>query len=244
MKLETNALVLKATDSGESDRILTLLTQDYGIVRAYANRAKKIGAKSSSATQILTYGHYTVYIGRNGNTLGEAKSERLFMGLRDDISKLSLAQYFCSLANEFVGEEEKSETALRVILNSLHFLENGQKSQLFLKMVTELKLLSIAGYMPQLGECPHCGKSESETMVFSFRDSAVYCPAASKEGTVITRGMLSAMRHITSCPVSRLYSFALPKDEERYLSELIEKYLLFTIEHPIKTLDFYKSVSV
>ncbi|MBQ8015801.1 MAG: recombination protein O N-terminal domain-containing protein, partial [Clostridia bacterium] len=42
MRMNTDALVLKVTDTGESDRLVTLLTSEYGVLRAFANRAKKI----------------------------------------------------------------------------------------------------------------------------------------------------------------------------------------------------------
>ncbi len=40
MRMNTDALVLRVTDTGESDRLLTLLTSEYGVLRAFANRAK------------------------------------------------------------------------------------------------------------------------------------------------------------------------------------------------------------
>ena len=53
MRMNTDALVLRVTDTGESDRLLTLLTSEYGVLRAFANRAKKINSKFMGATQSL-----------------------------------------------------------------------------------------------------------------------------------------------------------------------------------------------
>ena len=55
MRMNTDALVLRVTDTGESDRLLTLLTSEYGVLRAFANRAKKINSKFMGATQSMCY---------------------------------------------------------------------------------------------------------------------------------------------------------------------------------------------
>ena len=44
MRMNTDALVLRVTDIGESDRVITLLSGEYGIIRAFANGAKKLKA--------------------------------------------------------------------------------------------------------------------------------------------------------------------------------------------------------
>ena len=49
----------------------------------------------------MTYSRLTLYRGRESYIVDDAKAIDVFFGLREDIEKLSLANYFCELAGEF-----------------------------------------------------------------------------------------------------------------------------------------------
>jgi hypothetical protein len=80
MRMNTDALVLKVTDTGESDRLVTLLTAEYGVIRAFANRAKKINSKMHGATQTLCYGEFSVYRSRDSYIIDDAVAKEVFLG--------------------------------------------------------------------------------------------------------------------------------------------------------------------
>lgn len=243
MSIVTDALVLKVSDVGESDRVVTLLTADYGVIRAFANRAKKINGKMQSATQTLCYGEYSIYSGKDCYIIDSATAKEVFFDLRNDIVLLSLGQYFCSLAIELIPEGEPAPESLRVILNSLSFLQSGKRSPSFLKAVTELKLISLAGFAPDLSVCRVCGKNPVGEVRFSPKSGRFACKSCSGEGEVITAGVLTAMRHIVANPVNRIYSFSLTPYDEKLLENISEKYFLSRTEKSFKTLNFYKTVS-
>lgn len=243
MRMNTDALVLKVTDTGESDRLVTLLTSEYGIIRAFANRAKKINSKTLGATQSLCYGDFSIYTGRDACIIDDACAKEVFFGLREDIAKLSLAQYFCALASELAPEMEPAREFLRVILNSMHLLETGRRTPEFLKAVTELKIMAISGFMPELENCPHCSGELSGEMYFSIPDGAVFCKVSGKGGERINSTVLDAMRFVCMNPVERIYSFALPAADELIFGSVCEKFLLAQTGRHFKTLDFYKSMA-
>lgn len=244
MRMNTDALVLKVTDTGESDRLVTLLTAEYGVIRAFANRAKKINSRMHGATQTLCYGEFSVYRSRESYIIDDAVAKEVFFGLREDIEKLSLAQYFCALAAELVPEMEPARDILRVILNSLHLLETKRRSCDFLKAVTELKLLSLSGLMPDLTCCPHCGEEPSGEIFFNISEGCICCRNAGMGGEKINPTVLAAMRHICMNPIERIYSFSLPADDEKRLMQVCEKFLLSQTRRSFKALDFYKSVII
>ncbi len=242
MSITTDALVLKVTDTGESDRLVFLLTAEYGVIRAFANRAKTSKSNMQAATQSLCYGEFSIYSGKDAYTVNSAAAKEVFFGLRQDIRLLALAQYFCSLAYELIPEGEPAPESLRVILNSLKLLESGRRSPGFLKPVTELKLLALAGFAPDLSGCGVCGKNPAGDVLFSVQDGEFFCRGCSKRGRLITPGVLTAMKHIIYNPVDRVYSFALSEGDEKTLEFISEKYLLHQTGKTFKTLDFYKSL--
>ena len=242
MSMTTDALVLKVNDTGESDRLVFLLTADYGVIRAFANRAKTSKSNMQAATQSLCYGEFNIYSGKDAYTINSASAKEVFFGLRQDIRLLALAQYFCALAYELIPEGEPAPDSLRIILNSLKLLENGRRSPDFLKPVTELKLLALAGFAPSLGGCGVCGKSPAGDVLFSAEDGVFCCRGCSRKGRLITPGVLTAMKHIVYSPVDRVYSFALSEADLKMLCITAESYLLHQTGKSFKTLDFYKSL--
>ena len=53
MQVKTQGLIIREQTVGESDRLVTVLTRDAGVVRAFARRAKNLKDSKSAATQLL-----------------------------------------------------------------------------------------------------------------------------------------------------------------------------------------------
>ena len=123
MQVKTQGLIIREQTVGESDRLVTVLTRDAGVVRAFARRAKNLKDSKSAATQLLCYSRLSIFKGREKYMIDDAEPIEVFFGLRRDIAALSLAQYFCELAYLMVPEDTDSEEYLRLILNSLHFIK-------------------------------------------------------------------------------------------------------------------------
>ncbi len=242
MHLNTDGLVVKEKTSGESDRIVTLLTRDYGIIRAFVRGAKSVKNKNQSGTQIFAYSNFSIYRGRDAYIIDEAVPVEVFYKLFENLEFISLAQYFCELVACLAPEEAPAEEHLSVMLNSLYLLSNGRRPQHFLKAVTELRLMSISGYMPNLLACDSCGKYSDDTMFFDSGNGRLSCPDCSSSGIPISRGILTAMRHICLTDPKKIFSFSLPDDSLRHLSAVTEDYIARHIDKKFKTLSFYKSL--
>ena len=124
-------------------------------------------------------------------------------------------------------EETDSEEYLRLVLNSLHFLAKGTRPKRLLQSLTELRMLAIAGYMPDLVACADCAAYESDVMYF-LPDSGVLrckdCFADTGEPYVaLPPGVLTAMRHIVFSDFEKLYAFSLPEPALRILNAATEK---------------------
>lgn len=241
MRMNTDALVLRVTDTGESDRLVTLLTSEYGVLRAFANRAKKINSKMHGATQSLCYGDFSIYKSRDSYIVDDAVAKEVFFGLREDIEKLALSQYFCALAAELVPEMEPARNYLRVILNSMHLLEKQKRSNNFLKAVTELKFMAFSGFMPDLTGCSKCSEEPSGEIYFNITDGCIYCRGCGT-GERINSTVLAAMRHVCANPIEKIYSFSLPAEDEKRFAEVCERFLISQTGKRFKTLEFYKSL--
>ena len=237
-------LVIKEMNVGESDRLVTLLTRDLGLVKAFASGAKNIKSKKGAATSLLTYSSFTILNKKGTNRIYEAVPIAQFFSMGEDIETLALSQYFCELGLVFGTEDSPNEELLRLILNSLHFITKEKRSLPIIKAITELRTTTICGYSPNLVACEGCGSFEADIMYFNLNDGSLTCFECNeqKEGILIDKTLLSAMRHIVYSDFGKLYSFEIPEISAKALSNITERFISLQTDYKFKTLDFYTSI--
>lgn len=243
-RFTTEALVIKEMKIGESDRLVTLFSREYGIIKAFASGAQNIKSKKAGATSLLTYGNFAIKRKKDSLRIYEATPISVFFGAGSDIEVLALSQYFCELVNEFAVEDTGNEELLRLILNSLHFITKGKRYPPLIKAITEFRIAVISGYAPDLVACNECGEFEDSVMYFDLQNGCLLCQKCNNSQSLllIDRTLLSALRHIAFSPFKNLYSFEIPNDKAKQLSEITGKYITIQTDHRFSTLDFYNSI--
>ncbi len=244
MHIKTSGIVLKEQSINENDKLVTLLTLNNGVVRAFARGAKSPKNRKNAGTQTFCYCDFDLYFGNNVYCVEEAIPKKTFFDLRNDIKSLSLAQYFCELMQELAPREENSEDYLKLILNSNYLLMTGKKPPSLLKPVLELRLLALSGYMPSVVSCCKCGEYETETMYFDTSKGELYCDKCRRGEYLapLSISCVQAMRHVVFSQDEKIYSFSLKGKAAADFEETVERYLLSVTMRNYKTLDFYKIV--
>lgn len=247
MLLNTEGLILKEQNIGESDRLVTVLTRQQGLMRAFVRGAKRIKNRNASSTQLLSYSRLSVYRGKEKNVIDEAEPIEVFFELRQDIEKLALAQYFCELTLALAPEDGEAGGFLRLVLNALYLLAHGKRPPALIKAVLEMRMLSLAGYLPDLLYCQGCGAYEADTMYFLPRQGtllchACYAKARRREGVTLGRGALTALRHSVYADFEKIFSFTLSAEGIRLLAQAAERYVVERLERSFPTLNFYHQI--
>ncbi len=243
MHLKTQGLVLREVNYKEADKILTVLTRDYGKVTLKARGVRRAGSPLKAACQLLAYGEFTFFEYRGMSTINEATALELFPALRQDLELLSLGTYFAQVAEVLSQEDAPSPELLSLTLNAMYAMTTLQKPQNLVKSAFELRIVSYAGYTPDLEACHICGNPYPDRFVLS--DGCLECSSChSLDGLhmPISPGALDAMRHIVMCPPGQLFSFRLESSSMTQLSHITEAYLSTQLERSFSTLDFYKSL--
>ena len=78
MQIETDGLVIMERQVGESDRLITVLTREEGVLRAFARKAKLLRSSKLSATQLLCYSRFLIYKGRDKYIIDDAQPVEVF----------------------------------------------------------------------------------------------------------------------------------------------------------------------
>lgn len=243
MYLKTKGLVLRETVYKESDKILTILTEDRGKITAKARGVRRSSSPMKAACQLLSCGEFTIFEYGGMNTIKEAQSVELFTGLRGELELLSLGTYFAQISEVLAQEDAPTPELLSLTLNSLYALSKLKKPQLLVKAAFELRAACLAGFMPELNGCQICGSLQPDRL--SLTDGMLQCADCHRGDTIrlpVTQSVLMAMRYIVSCPPAKLFSFGLCQESMEMLSGITESYLSTQLEKSFSALDFYKSL--
>ena len=248
MHTKTKALVLREVDYRESDKILTLLTQEQGKLTVSARGCRKKGSAIAAGCQLLAWSEMVLYDYHGKWSVKEAAAERLFQGVRDDLERLSLGCYFAEVAEALALEGIPSPELLSLSLNSLHALDRmGEKPLPLVKTAFEWRSMCLAGYEPLVEGCAVCGADPPAEARFHLREGVLHCAACrDRVGKGISMPLneqaLAALRHIVLGDPKRLFSFRLEGEGLRQLEDAGEAYLHTQLERGFRTLDFYKQI--
>ncbi|MEE3333288.1 MAG: DNA repair protein RecO [Ruminococcus sp.] len=248
MKFITNGLIIREQNIGEKDKLVTALTESRGVVKGFAHGAKDIKSPKRASTTLLSYSRLTLHKSRDSYIIGDAKSLRIFSGLRESIEKMYLAQYFCELAQAICPKEQDASDQLKLILNGLYLLSENKRPPMLIKPCVELRLMCLAGYMPDIMMCKECGKYEDDAMFFLPKSGQLICREcyekleAGEHRITLNKSTLTALRHCCYVEPERLFSFTIPENDLRTLNFCSEEYIKFILERSFKTLDFLKTL--
>lgn len=248
MHIKTNAIVLREQPIKEYDSVLTLLSEQCGIISVYARGARKPKGSMRVSAELLSYSCFVLFQNKEKYVVDKADLNHVFMGVREDIEKLSLATYFSQITMELAPRGEKAKEYLRLLLNCLHLLDQDKRSCSFIKPIYELRLMAMAGYMPDLVACHECGRYDADEMIFFMLSSGIICRKCAQNMSVkevhmgLSKGILAAMRHILYSELEKLFLFTLPQPALLHLGEITQKYLIVQLDKQFDTLDFYYSI--
>ena len=166
MQIKTKGIILKELASGDEDKLLTILTEDRGVIFAYARGARRFKNRLAPSTGLLCYSSMVLFWNRDRYSLDYADSIEQFFELRQSVEKLALASYFAEVSAMLGPKENDKGQFLKLLLNCLSFLQSGRMDGMLLKAVFELRALSISGFMPDLVACAGCGCYTAPQMCF------------------------------------------------------------------------------
>ena len=154
---KTQALVLRFINYGESDRIVTFFTREFGKLRGIAKGARRSRKRFSNA--IEPFSHSILLFSRRGEG-GLAIIENCdvinhYQGIRSDLEKTMTASYMIDLVDHFTVEGKKSAGIFQLLDDFLELLETGNSLEETTRFF-ELRLLRLSGYEPVLERCVIC----------------------------------------------------------------------------------------
>ncbi len=247
MYFKSRGIVIKQSDSGEKGKLLTILTEDRGVVHAKASGGKNIAASYFRCVQLFTYSEFQFSSSASGLlTITDAVYLQSFFDLSKDIERFALASYFTEICRASIVGDSADKEIVALLLNSFYTLTKGILPPDHIKAVYELRLACLLGYAPSLLECDSCGCSVPAKGIKTYFDNescSVRCESCVTGGgvTEISAAVYRSMLHSVVSEKKSLFSFRTDEETLEQFSSLTEKYILRRLEIHPKSLPLYKS---
>ncbi len=261
MKKAVDGLIIRESEVGESDKLLTLLTPD-GKMFVRAKGVRSIKSKNLALCRIFNYGNFEFYEKNGYCWLSGGSIYSTFFGINTEIESVSLASYIAEVASEITGEGVEAGMILRTTLNVLYAIDKKLKPRDLIKGAYELFAATHSGFAPELFECRECGCESAESFFVDVMNGNIICPeclgsasSAERDALVdkyearnilipVSMSALTAARYVICARPERLLAFELKDAADLAdFSRLGENYLQNHLERGFDTLDFYRAVS-
>lgn len=172
-QLVTKGIILSRTDFGEADRIITLLTPDYGKVRLMAKGVRRIKSKLAGGIELFSVSNITFIQGRGEvGTLISTRLIRHYRHIIEKIERVQLGYELIKILNK--ATEDASETDYFELLErAFEALDDVSISEALIQLWFAAQLLRFGGHSPNLQTDTSGTKLDAgATYEFSFDDMA------------------------------------------------------------------------
>ncbi len=145
---------LKAVPLGETDRLLTILTPEAGIIRAIAPGARKHNSRLAGRSSLFVINELLVSSGKSLDRIVQADTLYSFPGLSKDLGKLTAGQYLAEIVLYQAVSHQSQDSLFRLLQEHLERIEATEPDQVLARLVqATFHLLALAGLAPQVYRC-------------------------------------------------------------------------------------------
>ncbi len=240
------AVVLRHSDYGEADRILTLYARELGKTHALVKGARKITSHKAGHLEPFTRVKLQLAKGRDLPLVTQADTVEAYLPIRDDLWLTGQAAYILELVDRLTYEDGLENPAVfQLLVETLKRLASKVDPWLAIRYY-EMRLLDNLGFRPKLFECANCGKQIlAEDQFFSFAAGGVICPNCGRSipnlKPISVEG-LKYLRHFQRSSYADA-ARARPTAEVRQETEnLMQGYFTYLLERELKTPGFMKKI--
>ena len=171
--LKINAIVVQASQSGENDKMLTLLSPEAGKLCVIAKGIRSLKHQSRNACGVLCYSSFVLKKIKDGFfSLVSAELSESFRTLSEDVVLLSYGTYFADLTRLCVQSGIEASEEVRLLLNTLYVLCKKPQNAPLIKAVFEFKIMELCGIVPDFSPQCSCGGRGTH---FSVSEGEIRC---------------------------------------------------------------------
>jgi DNA repair protein RecO (recombination protein O) len=235
----TEAVVLRKSELGEADSILTLYTPKCGKLRAIARGVRRPKSKLGGHVELLTYSQMSLSKSKSLDVITQSQTIESFLPLRDDLLRTSQALYVAEIIGQSTAEEEANYPLFKLLIDTLYWLCHVRNGETALRYF-EMHLFQCLGYRPQLYECVCCRTSlePSDSFYFTPSGGGVLCHYCRNQESIVyplSANALKMMRFLQRSDHASTDRLLVKPELSSELKRLMQGYIRCLLERNVKS---------
>ena len=188
-------VVLRTIRLGEADRIVTLITEQHGKVRAVAKGVRRTGSKFGSRLEPFSHVALLGWQGRGDlDIVNQVEVIDTFRAVREDLDRMSAAMSMLEVVDQIGQERHANPRLYAMLVGALGAL--AEHPSAMTAPAFFLKVLALEGSEPVLDACVSCGEEDPDLLVaFDPVEGGVLCRSC-RRGRPVSPEALPLLRRI------------------------------------------------
>lgn len=236
------AIVLYALDYGESDRIITFYTSEYGKLKGIAKGARRSRKRFSNALEPFSYGNI-IFSKKGSGTLSLIEGCDVIKHhahIREELENTLASSYLIELIDKFTPERKKNTELFHLLLNFLGLIDTGNSSDTLIRFF-EIRLLKLTGYEPVLDRCLVCKQPLIEKTVYHFitREGGLKCTTCCQNNSgslQVSLGTIKTLLLGKETDLDRINRIVLSDQMEKEMRNILLSFIYHIIGKEMKSL--------
>lgn len=247
----TRAVVSNTMRMSDSSKLVSLITERYGLVKVMAKGARRPTSRYGAALEPVTYVDVIYYQKehREIQTLSSADIIEAYSRIKADVRALCAASAMVEATQAVTSPEDPHSGTFPVLLEGLSGLERNpgadREKQVWRFL---LRLTAAAGYRPSLDRCSVCGKKpHANSVFFSYTDGGIVCSCSDtgdRYGFRVSPGALMVMKSLMNARDEELSRINIGPRQRREVEHAVLQFIAFHTgsSRPSRPLAFLKKL--
>lgn len=223
---KAHAIILKRTNLGEADRIITAFSQEFGKIKFVAKGVRKLKSKIAGSVEPFYFSDLIIVPGKSLDILTSANITKTPIEDPPNLATIKLASYFAEFIDKTIPEYGPNSELYNLLAEVLQNINTQDKD--LLKFYFESRFYQLSGLLPELSVCVRCGKKPESGVYFSVNAGGILdstCQAVHGDAIKISKEIAKTWRFAAENNFSSLKKINLSEVLRSELFRISKKYL-------------------
>lgn len=242
--LKTTGLVIRKCDFGEADRIVTLLTDEFGKIDCLAKGARRLKSKFCGRLELFNEIEITAFTGRELHYLNEARLITAYPEEKE-VSRHRILFYLAELTNRLIHPDQNIEGACPLLRDALLNIQKTNRLETVLHAYLT-KLLTLTGFLSPWNKCGICDASLNldNAICLHATDGHLVChECSSSADSQLSVALIKWVNFMQNYPLSDTLKVKVEEEDQRSVWIWLQSILENLLSSPIKSEEFLRTVA-
>lgn len=232
---KAEAVVLKTLNHGDTSKIITLYSKEFGRLKLIAKGVRAPKSKALGLFQPIRH-LQVIYYSKANSGLQMFKSGELingYFGLENDFDRLTLALVVIELLDRSVEDEEPHPKLFQLLTTTLSRLSDQETTAAEAYWFFHLQLLQELGFRPHIEHCSVCReplRSGGSQGLGGSHLECVKCHQPGPDSIFVSGAVLQVVQNILTTPEGKIEKPKLSAIERRSLWDFLWRYTFYHID--------------